>query len=615
MIRVSDYLAQRIVEEGITDAFSVVGGAAMYLNHAFACNQGLHVTYQHHEQASAMAAEAYARVNNRMAVVSVTSGPGAVNAMTGVLCAWMESIPMLVMSGQVRVPTTVRSTGLSIRSFGIQEYDITRSTSAMTKYSVMVERPEDIRYDLEKALYLAMHGRRGPVWLDLPLDVQSAVIDPDALVGFDPEAEGFTDSSDFTDDEIRHILCKIKEAARPVLFAGYGIRAAGAYESFRELVPVLGIPVITGSSSKDLLPYDAPLYAGVSGMTGSRAGNFALQNADVLLSLGSRQSLIQTGFDYKDWARDAYTILNDLDEEELKKPNLHVSYPVVGDVKVLISRLMTALRKDSSSEIHPFFHGREWIDRCVVRKKTYPPVTKEEKSRQADGRANIYCFYDALSDALAEDETLLVSCGTSRVAAVQAFRVKEGQRMITNSATASMGYGLPAAIGACIAGGGAPVTLVTGEGSVMMNLQELQTIAGNELPIRIFLISNGGYHSIRQTEENYFGKPYYGIGPESHDLTFPDFSKLMPAFGFRYCDITCNEVMRQEVTDVLAQKQPVLCEVFVTPAQATSPKSSSRTLKNGDHVTAPLEDMAPFLSRGELRMNMEVPLTADEERE
>ncbi|MBQ0060060.1 MAG: thiamine pyrophosphate-binding protein [Lachnospiraceae bacterium] len=611
-MRAADYISQVLVKEGIRHIFSVTGGMAMHLNDAFGHDQGLQVTYQHHEQACAMAAEAYARVNNDMAVCCVTAGPGAVNAMTGVLCAWMESIPMLVISGQVRYGVSVRSTGLNIRTMGIQEYDVTKAAAHMTKYAVMIEKAADVRYELEKAIYLAKEGRRGPVWLDIPLDVQAAQIDPEGLRAFDPaELCGASKTSDHAydidDSLIDTIIDKIRHAKRPVLFGGAAVRGSGAYEDFRYLVKLLNIPVTAGASSVDLMPFEDPLYVGISGSVAGRPGNFALQNSDVYFSIGSRQSLSQTGFNYKDWAREAYTILNDLDEEELKKPNLHVSLPVVGDCKILIQKMIKALEAEGISPEAPLFKGRDWLAKCCGYKEKYPVVTEEEKGPMADGRGNIYRFYDVLSDELDKDQTVIVSVGTSRVAGTQAFRVKDGQRFITYSQTASMGYGLPAVVGVSRACQG-PSVLVTGEGTRMMNLQELQTIATHKIPGRIFLFKKEGYHSIRQTQSNFFGQPLVGIGPESGDLAFPDPEKIAAAFGLHFTKCSSNDTMAEDVKAALEMPTPLLCEVLVTKAQATMPKASSRRLPDGSMVSAPLEDMSPFLSREELKENMLIPL-------
>ena len=612
-MKVSDYLAQITAEAGITDVFMVVGGGAMHLDDSFGHSSALHCIFHHHEQACAMAAEAYARVENRPACVLVTTGPGATNALTGCLCAWMESIPMLIISGQARYATTVRGMGLPLRSTGIQEYDITKSASPMTKYAVMIERKEDVRYCAEKALYLMRSGRRGPVWLDVPLDVQSADVDPAELRGYDPAENPEEVIREPEEALVRQILEKLKTAKRPVLFGGFGVRAAGAAEDFCELSALLGIPVLTGMSSADLVPENWPYYAGRTGMTGGRAGNLTMAGCDLFLSIGSRLSFLQTGFNYQDWAREAYVIANEIDPDELRKPNVHVDLPVICDAGALIGKLIGNLRAQGASKDAPYCAGAaEWTDRALKRRKKYPPVTEEEKGPQRDGLANLYRFYDVLSDLIPEGEPLIASCGTSRVGATQAFRVKEGGRLYTNSATASMGYGLPAAIGIAAAGGTDAVNLVNGEGCFMMNLQEMQTIATNALPVRVFLICNGGYHSIRQTQQAFFGEPMIGIGPESGDLGFPDPAKVADTFGFSYAGCFANETMEEDLAKAFSLPLPALIEVRVSPLQKTEPKAASRALSDGRMISSPLEDMAPFLSREELARELEIPMTDGE---
>ena len=607
MIKVSDYIAEFLADHGVREVFMVTGGGAMHLDDALGHSKRLRATYHHHEQACAMAAEAYSRIHNIPACVCATCGPGATNVMTGVLCAYMESLPMIVLTGQVRTQITVRSTGLPLRTMGVQEYDVTKSAAPMTKYAVMVERAEDIRYHLEKAMFLSMYGRRGPVWLDVPMDIQAARVEPQELKSFDPEEEGLKCVPSIPDETITKILEILLRAERPLIFGGFGIRASGAYDLFKELVTRLGIPVIDGMSSVDLMEEDHPLYAGRSGMTGSRAGNFALQNCDVLLSMGSRQSIHQTGFSFDTWAREAYTIINDIDINEIRKPNLHVDLPVCGDVRELITKLLDRTEGDG------IFAVDEWIERIHEWRRKYPIVTESEKGPQPDGLANTYRFYDVLSDLMKEDDILCVSCGTSRVAGSQTFRIKKGQRFITNSSTASMGYGLPAVEGLARACEGKDITLVTGEGSFMMNMQEMQTIRTNNMPVRIFMVCNGGYHSIRQTQNAFFGKPLIGIGPESGDLSFPDTGKIADCFGFSYGECMSNETIAKDLARAMKLPLPALIRVEVTTTQKTEPKAASRKLADGTMVSSPLEDMAPFLSREELRANMLIPLTPDED--
>lgn len=602
--KVSDYIADHIAEWGIRDVFTVTGGGAMHMNDAFGHHPKLHCTYQHHEQACAMAAEAYARMDNRMAAVCVTTGPGATNAITGVLGGWMDSIPMLVFSGQARYATTVAASGLKLRSMGVQECNIVPVVASITKYAQMIIHPEDIRYHLEKALYMAVNGRPGPVWLDIPLDVQGAVIETEELRGYDPQENPEEKPTEISQDVIQQILDKIEKSRRPVLFPGNGVRLAGAMDDFQKLVNILGVPVITGMSSVDAMESEHPYFAGRSGGTGTRPGNFALQNSDVLLSIGNRQGFAQTGFQYQDWARGSYTILNDIDENELKKPSLHVSLPVCGDAGDLIRKLICAAELRGADETNPLFKGRDWIRQCQVWKQKYPVVTAKHYETIEEGCTNIYAFYEELSKAMQEGQTLMVSVGTSRVAGSQAFRVKKGQRFITNPNTASMGFCLPAATGICVAQPGKPVVCVTGEGSLQMNLQELQTIWQNRLPVKLFVINNQGYHSIRQTQQSYFEPPLVGVGAESGDLSFPDLSRIIPAYGFSYRAVHAAEELPETLHQILEEDGASVCEVFVTKYQKTEPKTSAKKLPDGSMVSAPLEDMYPFLSKEELEENM-----------
>ena len=601
--KVSDYIADRLAQEGICQVFTVTGGGAMHLNDSLGHHPGLSCLYQHHEQAAAMAAEAYARVDNRMAAVCVTSGPGATNAITGALCAWMDSIPMIVLSGQVRYDTTVRHSGLKIRTMGVQEYDITPSVEPMTKYAVMVTDPLTIRYHLERAIYLAKTGRPGPCWLDLPLNIQGAIIETDDLRAYDPKEDEKELPAPVTEEMVKKILEKLKQAVRPVIFAGHGIRLAGAYDSFQRLVELLGIPVVTGMSSIDLMESAHPLYVGRNGGTGNRPGNFAVQTCDVLFSIGSRQSFLQTGFAYEKWAAHAYTILNDIDGEELKKETLHVDLPVVADAKELIEKCIHMLEEAGCSRAHPWFADEKessWREKCRHWREKYPVVTEEKYKEPEPGRTNIYAFYDSLSKVLPEGEQILVSVGTSRVAGSQAIYLKKGQRFYTNAVTASMGYGLPAAIGVCVGSGKKEVICVNGEGCMQMNLQELQTIRHHNLPIRIFVINNEGYHSIRQTQTAYFGGHLVGVGEESGDLSFPDLSRLAPAYGFAYKECRNSATLEEDLRAVMEVPAPVICQVFVSKLQKTEPKLASRQLPDGIMVSASLEDMYPFLSREEM---------------
>lgn len=604
-IRLADYVADFLVQHGIKDCFMVTGGGAMHLNDALGHKDGLHCTYNHHEQACAIAAEAYARVNNRIAAVCVTTGPGGTNAITGVLGGWLDSVPMLVISGQVRYDTTARymnayTDGLPLRAVGDQEYDITKSVSAMCKYAVMIEHPEDIRYALEKAYHLAMTGRRGPSWIDIPVNFQGCYIETETLRGYHPEENDNKLPAPVSVETIREILGKIKNAKRPVLYAGNGIRLSEGYEEFRRTVENLGIPVVTCWDSIDAIEDAHPLYTGRGGIMGDRPGNFAVQNADLVLAVGNRLSIRQVGYNWKSWAREAYVIMVDADPAELKKTTLHVELPVCADA----ADFFTVMNKELEVQKKPFFENEEWVNICRNWKEKYP-VTLPKHWEEDGSFANVYAFVKYLSQSLPEGNMTVVSNGSACVVGSHNYVIQKNARFLINSAVASMGYGLPAAIGACIACGKQPTICLEGDGSIMMNLQELQTILTNKLPVKMFLINNQGYHSIRQTQNNLFKEHCkVGIGPESGDLSFPDFEKLAEAFGFRYLSARSNQEMKQMVEDALATEGAVFCEVFVSTEQIFEPKSATKRLEDGTLVSPPLEDLAPFLSREELLENL-----------
>ena len=611
-IKVSDYVSQFLVDNGITHAFTVTGGGAMHLNDSLGHQKGLTCVYNHHEQACAIAAESYARIHNKIAALCVTTGPGGTNAMTGVVGGYLDSIPMLVISGQVRYDTTARSTGLNIRAMGDQEFDITKSVAAMTKYAQMVTDPKQIRYCMEKALYIATTGRPGPCWIDIPVNFQGFYVDTDELDGFDPAEYEAQLAPHVTDEQVDAIIDKIKNAKRPVLYAGNGIRISGGYESFKKVVELLNIPVATGWDSIDEIYDEHPLYVGRGGIMGDRAGNFAVQNSDLVFAIGNRLSIRQVGYNWKTWAREAYVIMNDVCEDEMKKPTLHVDMPVWADAKELLEKMAARLEKTGEK----VFTGNDWIERCQQWKKNYPVVLP--KHYEDKNHANVYAFIKELSSRLSEGQVTVVGNGSACVVGSHAYVIKKDQRFIINSAIASMGYDLPAAIGAAVAEHGdkalygrsltddsvKDIILVTGDGSIQMNIQELQTVIHHKMPIKIFLINNQGYHSIRQTQTNLFNKNFVGIGPQSGDLSFPDMSKLAPAYGYPYLSCDGNDKLDETIDKALGMKGPVICEIFVSTEQNFEPKSSTKRLEDGTLVSPPLEDLAPFLDRDEFRKNM-----------
>lgn len=611
--RLADYIADFLVKQGVTDCFTVVGGGAMHLNDAFGHKEGIKCTYNHHEQASAIAAEAYARLNNKPALVCVTSGPGGTNAITGVLGAWLDSIPMFIVSGQVRYDTTARyaeqfTDGLELRAVGDQEFDITKSVSCMCKYADMLEDPKKIRYMLEKAWCKMKSGRPGPVWIDIPVNFQGAIIETDDLVGYESESDENV-LPPVKLDTVRDIIDKIKKAKRPVIYAGNGIRLSGGEKDFKELIDNLGVPVVTYWDSIDIIETANPLYCGRGGNMGDRAGNFAVQNADFILAIGTRLSIRQVGYNWKTWARAAEVAMVDIDKAELKKHTIHVDMPVWADAKEFIKKMNCLIENEG----YPLFKNDSWRSQCVEWKNKYPVVLERHKNQPCQNNANVFAFMDYLTKQLPENSLTAVSNGACCVVGHQCWDVKNGTRFIINSAVASMGYGLPASIGLCVSANKKETICLEGDGSIMMNLQELQTIVTNNLPVKIFLINNQGYHSIRQTQNNIFKEHCkIGIGPESGDLSFPKFELIAKAFGYPYYCANNNEDMKTVVDKALAEKSYAFCEIVTDTVQVWEPKSSAKRLPDGKIVSPPLEDLAPFLPREELEKNMYIPMVGEE---
>lgn len=604
-IKVSDYIADFMVSHGITQVFTVVGGGAMHLNDSFGHHHQMRCLYNHHEQAAAMAAESYARLTGKPALLCVTSGPGAINALNGVVGAYQDSIPMLVLSGQVKSSLTVRASGLNLRTLGGQEFDIVSALNNITKYAEMVMDAESIRYYLEKAWDIATTGRQGPCWLDVPVDIQGAYVETGALKGYEtsisPKYEEQTSC-----DELSHIIeflaNRLDRAERPVIYAGNGIRWSGSAEILPQLAKYWSIPVVTCWDSIDLMPTNSPYYVGRGGTMGDRAGNFAVQNSDLLICIGTRLNIYQVGYNVKTWARAAYTVVVDIDSEELKKKTIRVDLPVCVDAGIFIRAMLAYPAKYTKTE--------SWLEQCKVWKTKYP-VVREEQKHAALSKVNVYAFMDALSRALPERAVTVVSNGSASVVGSQSYYIKPGDRFLMNCGISSMGYGLPAAIGVSTVREGEAIICIEGDGSLMMNLQELQTVVTNRLPLKIFVINNEGYHQIRQTQENLFHDGFIGIGPESGDLGFPDFKMIASAFGITYLRIASNAELDSCIKQVMAISGAVFCEVIVTKEQKFEPKSATKKKSDGTLISPPLEDMAPFLPRVELEENMYIPLVDD----
>jgi acetolactate synthase-1/2/3 large subunit len=593
-MKLSDYVAEKVVELGTKHVFMVTGGGAMHLNHSFGTNKNLECIFNHHEQACAIAAEAYYRLNNQLPVVNVTSGPGGTNAITGVYGAFVDSVGMVILSGQVKWETTVRSTGMKLRQYGDQELDIEDLVRPVTKYVAMITDPKLIRYHIEKAYYLARNGRPGPCWLDIPLNIQGAQIDPNDLIGFDPLELNET-WEDIEKINIAKITDCIENAKRPVILAGSGVRLSGKHESFIQIVNNLKIPIVTAWNAHDAIWDDHPYYIGRPGTVGDRAGNFAVQNADLLLILGSRLNIRQVSYNWNSFAREAYKIWVDIDDLELKKPTVKAEMPIHADLSDFLPALAIA-----TEDVKTNLNHVEWREWCLERKKRYPVVLKEYWDNP---RINPYCFIQKLFEKLPENQKVVAGNGSACVVGFQAATLKPGQRFWTNSGCATMGYDLPAAIGIYKASGGEDVICLAGDGSIMMNLQELQTIAGNKMPIKIFVINNSGYVSIFQTHRNFFNGVEVGGGPKS-GVTFPSFEKLSAAFDIPYFKAENHNQLNEILESALGLKGPVICEIIVDENISFAPKLGAKQHADGRITSPPLEDLSPFLSRDELLSNM-----------
>jgi acetolactate synthase-1/2/3 large subunit len=613
-VRVADYIAARCVQAGASDVFLITGGGAMHLNDAFGRNKSLKVTCFHHEQAAAIAAEAYYRYSQRLPVLNVTTGPGGINALNGVYGAYVDSMAMLVVSGQVKRETYIGSYDLPLRQLGDQEVDIISVARHLLKYGTVLHNASDVRRVMDKAIFLATTGRPGPVWVDVPVDIQSTLIDVDALLPWDEQLRGLLDDPDVTPNtraEIESRLnadeCSLRASAaaiaerllaakRPVLFLGNGVRLAGVAQQVRDLAERLHIPVVTGWNAHDLLPNEHRCYAGRPGTVGDRAGNFAVQNADVVVVLGCRLNIRQISYNWKSFASRAWKAMVDIDPVELRKPTLSADLPVCADLGEFLPMLQDELANVEKQRAH-----LQYLAWCRERVQRYPVVLPEYR---ANPRVlNPYVFVEELFNLLPSDAAAVAGNGSACVIGFQAARLRPDQRFFTNSGDASMGYDLPAAIGVALARRGKPVYCLAGDGSLMMNLQELQTLVGYGLPVKVIVLNNQGYLSIKQTQHAYFSDNVFGTGPDD-GVTMPDFVRLAHGFGLPAVKVqTLDELRSKQVQDLLAFSGPALIDVHVDPQQTFAPKLASRKLEDGTMVSPALEDMAPFLSREELAAN------------
>ena len=582
--RVADIIWETLVEYGIDTCFGVVGGGAMHLDNALALNNDIHKIFNHHEQASAMAAEAYARISGKMAAVCVTSGPGATNAITGVMGCWQDSLPMIVLSGQVRYAISIPQSGLDLRYRGIQEFDIIHSVQNMTKYVTMVTDPLAIKQELHKAVTLATTGRRGPVWLDVPMDIQSAIVEEDELY----KADYVPELPHISDDDIKEVFEKLKTAERPVVLAGNGIVNSGCLAMFREFIKKIEIPVIDACIAADAMYGEYPLYYGMSGSIGPRTGNFIVQNADVILSLGCNLGFKMTGWEQKEFAPDAYMIAVDIDENEMKKPGVRVDRHLHCDLSEFFER--------SADTIGKIEIKKEWLDYCNSLKERFTPYEAIE-GLDMEERVCSYYFWNVYEKYESDESITILGNNTACSAKLQIGIQKENQRIVANNNCGSMGADLPEAVGAAIAAG-KEVICVTGDGSIMMNLQELQTIKHYDLPVKVIVFSNDGYNAIRQTCKNFFNGLFIGCTKET-GVSFPQFRDVAKTFDMDYMICHKNSEMEEALKDFFSRKGRVLLEVEERFDDPVTPKVSSRMNEDGSFLTPSLEDMAPFISKEE----------------
>lgn len=596
-MKLADYVISYLEQLNVKHMFMLPGGGAMHLNDSLGKSEKIQYVVCLHEQACAIAAEAYARVTNKPGLLMVTTGPGGTNAITGVAAAYIESTPMIVISGQVKMADQINQQ--RIRQQGMQEVDIVSIVTPITKYAVMVTDPESIRYHLDRAVYEATSGRKGPVWLDIPLDIQAKQVDETKLRGWQsiqPDAEDEEEQENALEKQVLQVIEYLNQAKRPVLLAGNGIRLAGGQEEFEKLVDCLQIPVLTTWNGIDLIEDTHPLFFGRPGGMGQRYANFVQQNSDFFLSIGARMNLLQTGYNFDGFAREAVKIMVDIDENELHKINVRPQIPICADAKRFMELLLKHRDKIKQRE------DAEWISYANRMKQKYPVVLKEHWQQKE--KVNTYALLDTITEQMKpEDIYVSGSSGTCIDVSMQTFRVKKGQRVFSTKGLASMGFGVPATIGACLAGGRRRTVCVNGDGGFQMNIQELETIRRLDLPIKIFVLNNEGYAQIHATQSNIFAGHYVACD-EASNLTLSPISDVAAAYRLKTVQIWNNQELKEKVQEVLEYEGPVICEVMVPITLSAFPKQVSYKRSDGQMESLPLEYMNPILSEEEMKENM-----------
>jgi acetolactate synthase-1/2/3 large subunit len=592
MIKVSDFIFRYLVEKyGIRYCFLVTGGGAMHLDDSIGHTKGLKYICNHHEQASAMAGEGYYRTCGRLSVTCVTTGPGGTNAITGVLGQYLDSIPGLYISGQIKTSTYKNSyPDLKLRQLGDQEADIVAMVTPITKYAKTIYDPLDVKYELDKAITIALDGRPGPVWLDIPLDVQGAYVDEMQFREFNPALE-IPDTVDhaLVDQQIRQLKVRIKAAKSPVIYVGNGVRLAKREKEFIRLAEKLHIPVVTAISGSDLIWHDHPLFFGKPGICGDRIGNIMVQNSDLLMVMGTRLSIRQIGYAYDLLAPKAFKVMVDIDTAEMQKPTLKIDMPVQANLSEFIDKMLASLEAERD---RPDFE--DWI--AWGRDIAGRIPTLFDDNPDCDGYANSYRFADELFRQLHAGDVVVTGNGTAYTCTYQAMKVNQGVRVFANQGCAAMGYGLPASIGACVANEGGRTICITGDGSIQMNIQELQTIVTYRLPLKVFVLENESYLAIKTTQKAFFSGRYTGSNPAS-GVVCPDLKRMADAYGIPFVRVSSNDALASTISDVLHAEGAMICEVRMHPEQTLFPKSASfMDPETGRMTSAPLEKMAPFMS-------------------
>ncbi len=586
---VADFVVKFLEEKGIKNVFTVSGGGSIFLCDALYKSKKINYVSCHHEQAVSFATESYSRVKNKPGAAIITTGPGGTNCLTGIACCWIDSVPSIFISGQVYLNQTIRNTGL--RQLGVQEFDIISTVKSSTKYSVIVKTPESIKYHLEKAYHLSVDGRPGPVWIDIPANIQNAKINPKKLIGYKIKRKIKNFSK--INSDIKEVAKLLSRSKKPILHLGHGVKIANGSPYLRKLINKFRIPFALTWNASDLIESSHQCYIGRPGAFAERGTNFIIQNCDLYISIGTRLPYMVTGYNSKDFARKAKKIMIDIDKHEINKKDINTYKKICCDAKYFLKTLLKYMPKKIQV-------SKKWHSYCKSVRKKYPIVLDEYKRQK---KLNSYDFIDNLSDVLKSDDIIVTDMGLSFVGTHQAFKVKKGQRLFTNSGHAPMGWGLPAAIGACYASQKKRIICLTGEGGLQMNIQEFATIMHNKLPIKTFIYNNGGYLTIKQTQQLGFNSRIMGSNSET-GLSFPSYKKIALSHKINYSQILNNKNLKSKIRKIISSNKPEICELMLDHNQEQMPKAINKRLPNGKSVATKFEDMYPFLSHKEIQKNM-----------